>query len=260
MDLVHTKRALDEEQMLPPPKKSRVAGPLEAAVGELLHSKAHEDFPSRCLGAATSDLGRLVTAHSVKDNIGLAQHDAPGKSLGMVLLLAAAAATYGTEAVSRARAQYDAARRHEGRKPSRNWMSWIKNDRRHAECLRSIATAKWSYVQAHLDGDFSVADDTDAGAADASDSGSAAHSGEDGPPHDAMPENVLRCFTEHGDALSMSDDDMRKLGDDYTEGWRCDLCDANESCGRAFYHCNGCRLDYCAMCEQRRENFQDADE
>jgi hypothetical protein len=61
-------------------------------------------------------------------------------------------------------------------------------------------------------------------------------------------DDVVRCFQDHEDAVSIA-----TLTDDYLT---CDCCGvAWTKCNLQFYRCMSCSIELCAECEGRRVNF-----
>ena len=171
--------------------------------------------------AARWPASRAVVTYNSNDTLLLRAETGPGRNLGLVLLLAAAAVGVGGLAALKAeRAEFDDSRTAR----TRNWIGWAKRVRRTSPILAGLSAARWSSVRATL---FQVTDDVS----------------EPDPSDD-----VIRCFQDH-DAVSIA-----TLEDDYLT---CDCCDiAWTKCRLQFYRCQKCSMELCAECEERRVNFK----
>jgi hypothetical protein len=79
--------------------------------------------------------------------------------------------------------------------------------------------------------------------------GSAEHEPCDDESRADPSDDVVRCFQDHGDAVSIA-----TLDDDYLT---CDCCDiAWTKCRLQFYRCHKCSMELCAECEERRINYK----
>jgi hypothetical protein len=146
-----------------------------------------------------------------------------GRNLGLVLLLAAATVGVGgLDALKAERTAFDDSRTTR----TRNWIGWAKRVRRTSPLLAGLSAGRWSTVRAAI---FYVTNDVS----------------ESGDPSD----DVVDCFQDHGDAVSIATLD----DDDLT----CDCCGvAWTKCRLEFYRCHKCSMELCAKCESRRGNFQ----
>ena len=160
--------------------------------------------------------------YNSNDTLLLRAETGPGRNLGLVLLLAAAAVGVGGLAALKAeRAEFDDSRT----TPTRNWIGWAKRVRRTSPLLAGRSAARWSTMRAAI---FQATDDVS----------------EPDPSDD-----VVRCFQDHEDAVSIA-----TLDDDYLT---CDCCDiAWTKCRLQFYRCQKCSMELCAECEERRVNFK----
>ena len=190
--------------------------------GLMLHKTA-ADFPLKCVATVLSEVAPLLDGpYNSNDTLLLRAETGPGRNLGLVLLLAAAAVGVGGLAALKAeRAEFDDSRTTR----TRNWIGWVKRVRRTSPLLAGRSAARWSTVRAAI---FQVTDDVS----------------EPDPSDD-----VVRCFQDHEDAVSIA-----TLDDDYLT---CDCCDiAWTKCRLQFYRCQKCSMELCAECEERRVNFK----
>ena len=190
--------------------------------GLMLHKTA-ADFPLKCVATVLSEVAPLLDGtYNSNDTLLLRAETGPGRNLGLVLLLAAAAVGVGGLAALKAeRAEFDDSRTTR----TRNWIGWAKRVRRASPLLAGLSTARWSSVRATL---FQVTDDVS----------------EPDPSDD-----VVRCFQDHEDAVSIA-----TLDDDYLTSDCCDI--AWTKCRLQFYRCHKCSMELCAECEERRINFK----
>ena len=196
---------------------------LRGVLAGLLVHKTAADFPLKCVATVLSEVAPLLDGtYNSNDTLLLRAETGPGRNLGLVLLLAAAAVGVGGLAALKAeRAEFDDSRTTR----TRNWIGWAKRVRRTSPLLAGLSAARWSSVRATL---FQVTDDVS----------------EPDPSDD-----VVRCFQDHEDAVSIA-----TLDDDYLT---CDCCDiAWTKCRLQFYRCQKCSMELCAECEERRVNFK----
>ena len=196
---------------------------LRGVLAGLLVHKTAADFPLKCVATVLSEVAPLLDGpYNSNDTLLLRAETGPGRNLGLVLLLAAAAVGVGGLAALKAeRAEFDDSRTAR----TRNWIGWAKRVRRTSPILAGLSAARWSSVRATL---FQVTDDVS----------------EPDPSDD-----VVRCFQDHEDAVSIA-----TLDDDYLT---CDCCDiAWTKCRLQFYRCQKCSMELCAECEERRVNFK----
>jgi hypothetical protein len=196
---------------------------LRGVLAGLLVHKTAADFPLKCMHAVRSEVAPLLDGpYNSNDTLMLRAETGPGRNLTYVLLLAAAAvASGGLAALKAERAEFDDSRT----TPTRNWIGWAKRVRRTSPLLVGLSAARWSSVRATI---FQATDDVS----------------EPDPSDD-----VVRCFQDHEDAVSIA-----TLDDDYLT---CDCCDiAWTKCRLQFYRCQKCSMELCAECEERRVNFK----
>ena len=196
---------------------------LRGVLAGLLVHKTAADFPLKCVATVLSEVAPLLDGpYNSNDTLLLRAETGPGRNLGLVLLLAAAAVGVGGLAALKAeRAEFDDSRTAR----TRNWIGWAKRVRRTSPLLAGRSAARWSTMRAAI---FQATDDVS----------------EPDPSDD-----VVRCFQDHGDAVSIA-----TLDDDYLT---CDCCDiAWTKCRLQFYRCQKCSMELCAECEERRVNFK----
>jgi hypothetical protein len=196
---------------------------LRGVLAGLLVHKTAADFPLKCVATVLREVAPLLDGpYNSNDTLLLRAETGPGRNLGLVLLLAAAAvASGGLAALKAERAEFDDSRT----TPTRNWIGWAKRVRRTSPLLVGLSAARWSSVRATI---FQATDDVS----------------EPDPSDD-----VVRCFQDHEDAVSIA-----TLDDDYLT---CDCCDiAWTKCRLQFYRCQKCSMELCAECEERRVNFK----
>ena len=196
---------------------------LRAVLAGLLVHKTAADFPLKCVATVLREVAPLLDGtYNSNDTLLLRAETGPGRNLGLVLLLAAAAVGVGGLAALKAeRAEFDDSRT----TPTRNWIGWAKRVRRTSPLLAGLSAARWSTMRAAI---FQATDDVS----------------EPDPSDD-----VVRCFQDHEDAVSIA-----TLDDDYLT---CDCCDiAWTKCRLQFYRCQKCSMELCAECEERRVNFK----
>ena len=231
---------------------------LRGVLAGLLVHKTAADFPLKCVATVLSEVAPLLDGpYNSNDTLLLRAETGPGRNLGLVLLLAAAAVGVGGLAALKAeRAAFDDSRTTR----TRNWIGWAKRVRRTSPLLAGLSAGRWSAVRAAI---FQVTDvvsepgDTEPGDTEPGDTESAAHGSPE--PTDTKAEHesradpsddVVRCFQDHGDAVSIA----TLLDDDYLT---CDCCDiAWTKCRLQFYRCQKCSMELCAECEERRVNFK----
>ena len=197
---------------------------LRGVLAGLLVHKTAADFPLKCVATVLSEVAPLLDGpYNSNDTLLLRAETGPGRNLGLVLLLAAAAVGVGGLAALKAeRAEFDDSRTTR----TRNWMGWAKRVRRTSPLLAGLSAARWSTMRAAL---FQATDDVS----------------ETADPSD----DVVRCFQDHEDAVSIA-----TLDDDYLT---CDCCDiAWAKCRLQFYRCQKCSMELCAECEERRVNYK----
>ena len=196
---------------------------LRGVLAGLLVHKTAADFPLKCVATVLSEVAPLLDGpYNSNDTLLLRAETGPGRNLGLVLLLAAAAVGVGGLAALKAeRAEFDDSRTTR----TRNWIGWVKRVRRTSPLLAGLSAARWSTMRAAL---FQATDDVS----------------EPDPSDD-----VVRCFQDHEDAVSIA-----TLDDDYLT---CDCCDiAWTKCRLQFYRCQKCSMELCAECEERRVNYK----
>ena len=238
---------------------------LRGVLAGLLVHKTAADFPLKCVTTVLSEVAPLLDGpYNSNDTLLLRAETGPGRNLGLVLLLAAAAVGVGGLAALKAeRAAFDDSRTVR----TRNWIGWAKRVRRTSPLLAGLSAGRWSAVRAAI---FQVTDvvsepgdtepgDTEPGDTESAEHESAAHgSPEHGPTDHESAEHesradpsddVIRCLQDHGDAVSIV-----TLEDDYLN---CDCCGvAWNKCRLEFYRCMSCSMQLCAECEERRVNFK----
>jgi hypothetical protein len=185
-------------------------------------------FPYRCLEIARSEIAEILDSpFNARRTLLLRAETADGRTLGLVLLLAAACASDGLSAIQADRASFDDSRT----RPTQSWLSWGKRVRRSSCLLTKHRVTSWSSIRPALfnkDGVQTL-------------------------EHDDMESTtgsiVFDCWQEHGDADSihtLSDADLA-----------CDCCGvAWTNCDQQFYRCQECGLEMCGCCESRRINFK----
>ncbi len=186
-------------------------------------------FPAKCLQIARTEIASILDAPlNARKTLMLRAETADGRTLGLVLLIAAAYATDGLSALQDDRASYDDSRT----RPTRSWLSWAKRVRRSSCLLTKHRVTSWSSIRPAL---FQDKDDVQ-------------HI-EDDEMETTTTSVVFECWQEHGDAVSihtLSDADLT-----------CDCCGvAWTKCDRQFYRCQECGLELCGCCEGRRINFK----
>ena len=186
-------------------------------------------FPYRCLEVARSEIATILDSPSnARRTMLMRAETADGRTLSLVLLLAASCATDGLSALQDERAEFDDSRtRH-----TRSWLSWAKRVRRSSALLTKHSLASWSSIRPAL---FQDKDDV--------------QPIEDDEMETTTTSVVFECWQEHGDAVSihtLSDADLT-----------CDCCGISwTKCDRQFYRCQECGLELCGCCEGRRINFK----
>jgi hypothetical protein len=212
----------------PAPAESKTVAQqlLRAVLDSLLVSKTAEDFPLRCWATVRRDVAPLLDGpYNTRDTLLLRAETAHGRSLGAVLLLAAAAASScGLAHLTAERAAYDALRASK----TRNWIGWAKKARRTSALLAATSLANWSTLRSII-----------------------LFPAEPAEPCDPSRE-LVECFQDHEDAVSIA-----TLDDDYLTYLTCDCCRvAFLKCSLRFYRCERCAFHLCAECEERRVNFK----
>lgn len=218
--------------MKQPPAKVRkaetAAEHLKAIVQQLLEQRGQPDFPAACLKTVRQSMAPLIDEHAIRDTILLPQQEAAGKSLNCILLLAAACAGEGLEALVQERKRFDE-HRHSG---TRNWVSWVRAARKVSPCLSSIKASRWSQVKAYFASPASATTNDDGALLDDTID---------------LDDTTVACFTSH-EVESLPDLDW------FDE---CYVCHgAFDELDLAFYRCHLCGIDLCAACEERRVNFR----
>ena len=225
---------------------------LRGVLAGLLVHKTNPDFPLKCMQAVRSEIVPILDGpYNTTDTLLLRAETGHGRNLGIVLLLAAAAVGRGGLAALQAeRAQFDESRTSR----TRNWVGWAKRVRQTSPLLAGLSAGRWSTVRAAIfQATDVVSEPGDAGPGDTesaehesapTDHESAEHESRADPSDD-----VVRCFQDHEDAVSIA-----TLTDDYLT---CDCCGvAWTKCRLEFYRCMSCSIELCAECEGRRVNFQ----
>ena len=229
---------------------------LRGVLAGLLVHKTAADFPLKCVTTVLSEVAPLLDGpYNSNDTLLLRAETGPGRNLGLVLLLAAAAVGVGGLAALKAeRAAFDDSRTVR----TRNWIGWAKRVRRTSPLLAGRSAARWSTMRAAIlqatDG-VSERGDAETDEYEPAEHVSAEHvwSAEHEPCDDesrADPsDDVVRCFQNHDDAISIA-----TLDDDYLT---CDCCGvAWTKCSLVFYRCQKCTMELCAECEERRVNYK----
>lgn len=201
---------------------------LRAVLAALKSLSMTATFPYRCLEIARSEIATILDSPSnVRRTMLMRAETADGRTLSLVLLLAASCATDGLSALQDERAEFDDSRT----RKTRSWLSWAKRVRRSSGLLTKHSLASWSSIRPAL---FQDKDDV--------------QPIEDDEMETTTGSVVFECWQEHGDAVSihtLADDDF------------CDGCTiAATMCDRQFYRCKECGLELCAICEDRRINFK----
>ena len=228
---------------------------LRGVLAGLLVHKTTADFPLKCVATVLSEVAPLLDGpYNSNDTLLLRAETGAGRNLGLVLLLAAATvAGGGLDALKAERAKFDDSRTAR----TRNWIGWAKRVRRTSPLLAGRSAARWSTMRAAIlqatDG-VSERGDAETDEYEPAEHGSAEHGSAEHEPCDdesrADPsDDVVRCFQDHGDAVSIA-----TLDDDYLT---CDCCDiAWTKCSLVFYRCHKCSIELCAECEERRVNYK----
>jgi hypothetical protein len=121
---------------------------LRGVLAVLLLHKTAADFPLKCVATVLSEVAPLLDGpYNSNDTLLLRAETGPGRNLGCVLLLAAAAlGAGGLAALQAERAEFDASRTTR----TRNWIGWAKRVRRTSPFLARLSAARWSCVRATL--------------------------------------------------------------------------------------------------------------
>ena len=229
---------------------------LRGVLAGLLVHKTAADFPLKCVATVLSEVAPLLDGpYNSNDTVMLRAETGPGRNLTYVLLLAAAAvASGGLAALKAERAEFDDSRT----TPTRNWIGWAKRVRRTSPLLAGLSAARWSAVRATLfrvnepdehEPDEHEADEYEPAEHVSAEHVSAEHESDEHESRADPSDDVVRCFQDHGDAVSIA-----TLDDDYLT---CDCCDiAWTKCRLQFYRCQKCSMELCAECEERRVNFK----
>lgn len=202
---------------------------LRAVLAALKSLSMTATFPYRCLEIARSEIATILDSPSnVRRTMLMRAETADGRTLSLVLLLAASCATDGLSALQDERAEFDDSRT----RKTRSWLSWAKRVRRSSGLLTKHSLASWSSIRPAL---FQDKDDV--------------QPIEDDEMETTTGSVVFECWQEHGDAVSihtLSDADLT-----------CDCCGVFVTkCDRQFYRCQECGLELCGCCEGRRINFK----
>ena len=228
---------------------------LRGVLAGLLVHKTAADFPLKCVATVLSEVAPLLDGpYNSNDTLLLRAETGAGRNLGLVLLLAAATVAGGGLAALKAeRAKFDDSRTAR----TRNWIGWAKRVRRTSPLLAGLSAARWSAVRATLfrvnepdehEPDEHEADEYEP-AEQPAEHVSAEHESAEHESRADPSDDVVRCFQDHGDAVSIA-----TLDDDYLT---CDCCDiAWTKCRLQFYRCQKCSMELCAECEERRVNFK----
>jgi hypothetical protein len=194
---------------------------LRGVLAGLLVHKTAADFPLKCVATVLSEVAPLLDGpYNSNDSLLLRAETGPGRNLGLVLLLAAATvAGGGLDALKAERAAFDDSLTLR----TRNWVGWAKRVRRTSPLLAGLSAGRWSTVRAAIlqatDG-VSERGDAETDEYEPAEHVSAEHvwSAEHEPCDDesrADPSaDVVRCFQDHGDAVSIATLDLT-----------CDCCD-----------------------------------
>jgi len=215
---------LDKQRPAKLRKADCAAEHLKVIVNQLLDQRDQPAFPAVCLETVRKSIAPLIDEYATRDTILLPQQDASGKSLNCILLLAAACAIEGLEALTQSRKQFDDGRRF----ATRNWVSWTRAARKVSPCLRSLQASRWSKTRCYFASPASAATKDEAELLDLDDA-------------------IVACFTNH-EVESLPDLDA------FDE---CYICHGDfDDLDLAFYRCHPCGIDLCACCEERRVNFK----
>jgi hypothetical protein len=229
---------------------------LRGVLAGLLVHKTAADFPLKCVATVLSEVAPLLDGpYNSNDTLLLRAETGAGRNLGLVLLLAAATVAGGGLAALKAeRAKFDDSRTAR----TRNWIGWAKRVRRTSPLLAGLSAARWSAVRATLfrvnepdehEPDQHEADEYEPAEHVSAEHVSAEHESAEHESRADPSDDVVRCFQDHGDAVSIA-----TLDDDYLT---CDCCDiAWTKCRLQFYRCQKCSMELCAECEERRVNFK----
>jgi hypothetical protein len=192
-------------------------------------------FPAKCLQVARAEIAAILDApFNVRKTLVLRAESGDGRTLGLILLLAAACATDGLSALQDERSTFDDALTIK----TRNWISWAKRVRRSSLLLTKHSLSSWSAIRPSLFTDAEVHDEVETVVVE-----------NEGEMDTTTGSVVFECFQEHSDAVSIHSLD----NDDLT----CDCCGIFwVQCRLKFYRCQLCGLDLCALCEERRVNFK----
>jgi hypothetical protein len=215
---------LDDKQL----SKGALAQLLRGAVAKLVVDRHEPTFPLHCVRTVRREIAPMLDSdHNIRDSIILRRDTGPGRSLALILMLAAACATVGMGTLRAERAQYDLTRLI----ASRNWLSYTKATKR--TYFSRFTLNRWSSIKECFNDDQPVSDSDEYDDSEATE----------------LDESIIKCFQEH-DVMSISTLD----GVDFD---LCDGCGASfNTCGQRFYRCEICDLDVCATCEERRVNYQ----
>jgi hypothetical protein len=203
---------------------------LRSVLSRLKSLSSTANFPVKCLEAARSDIAAILDSpFNNRKTLLIRAETADGRTLGLILLLAASCATDGLSALQEERSTFDGKLAIK----TRNWLSWAKRVRRTSVLLAKHSLSSWSTIRASLFTDDEVQTIVE---------------------HDADLDTttgsvVFECFQEHSDAVSIHSLD----NDDLV----CDCCGIWwVHCRLWFYRCQLCGIELCATCEDRRINFK----
>jgi hypothetical protein len=197
-------------------------------------------FPFTCLEIARSQIAPILDSpFNTRGTMLIRAETGDGRTLGLVLLLAAACATDGLSAIQAERQEFDFGRT----RKTRTWLSWAKRVRRHSHLLTKHRLTSWSGIRHAL-----FQDDKDTEVQPIEEDEDERSSSEMQTQTGSV---VFECFQDHGDAVSIHT--LALDNDDLV----CHCCGiAWTDCDRRFYDCPNCRLYLCACCEERRINFK----
>ena len=117
---------------------------LRVVVSKLRPHSAASDFPRRCLDVARSEVAPILdSAVNSRDTLLIRAEVGDGRTLGLILLLAAACAQDGLAALISERAEFDSTRAVR----TRNWLSYTRRVRKQSPSLRKFSVARWSSIR-----------------------------------------------------------------------------------------------------------------
>jgi hypothetical protein len=191
---------------------------LRGALAKLLVYKSEINFPMQCLETVRTEIVPILSNKAnARDSLMLRVETGDGRNLSMILLLAAAVATYGFSVLQADRNAYDSVRT----QSTRNWISFCKKGRKTCTSLCGLSTTKWSSIRQAFQEEDAMTDLDDA---------------------------IVACFQQHDDAASITD--LDNLGSCAV----CDITYENAQCD--FFECAQCDLLFCVECESRRINWK----